>query len=176
MHWVGRASYRVRQFARRLIAWLRPPDLAPVADVLPDQARALFAAMPPGDQQHGLCVLACLREQSAVPAELAQAALLHDVGKAGGGLSLPYRTAIVLLGAVRPVWLARISSSPRRRLMRPFYVHRHHAQIGAALCQEAGCPGETVQLVRLHEETPPVSLDHRTHEMLAALIAADDRC
>jgi hypothetical protein len=131
--------------------------------------------MPKGDQQHGLCVLQALRQSDHVAPELVQAALLHDVGKASGGLSLPYRVAIVLLEAFFPRWLVTLSARPYG-FGRPFYVHRHHAELGAALCEQAGCPGATVHLVRFHKGEIPPETDEYTRNLLKALRAADDRC
>ena len=57
-------------------------DWALVHSVLPEPACSLFAELSPGDQLHSLCVLHMLRQnERTVTTDLAQAALLHDIGK-----------------------------------------------------------------------------------------------
>jgi hypothetical protein len=170
----SRWAYRLRQGLTRLSVALRPGmlDDSPARARLSPQAWELFARMAPGDRAHGLCVLARLEAQGDVPAPLAEAALLHDVGKVGGRLSLPYRTAVVLLGARLAGW----ASADRASWRYPFYAHLEHAERGAALCAEAGCDPHTVALVRWHETSLAEIDDASLYDHLAALQAADDQC
>lgn len=169
-----RWAYRLRQGLVRLVVALRPSllDETPARAHLSPQGWELFRRMAPGDRAHGLCVLASLRERGEPPAWLAEAALLHDVGKLGSGLTLAHRAAIVLLGPLA----ARLGSRPGSGWRRPFYAQRKHADRGAELCAQAGCDPRCVALVRWHE-SPTASLpDASLREALAALQAADDRC
>ena len=176
MRWTERAGYRAQQFFRRLAVGARTLNDGPAESLLPESAYALFASMPLGDQQHGLCVLARLSQAGDVAPELAQAALLHDVGKAGAGLSLAYRVAIVVMEALCPSHLVRLSAPRPHGLRCPFHVHLHHAEIGAALCEQAGCSALTVRLVQLHKDHTSTDLDDRMGGLLAALRVADDLC
>ncbi len=166
--------YRIRQGLARLAVALRlyPLDEEPARQRLSPQAWALFARMPRGDQAHGLCVLARLPAQEAASPWLAEAALLHDVGKMGGRLSLPYRVAIVLLGSHVSRWASADPTSWRY----PFHVHLHHAGRGAELCEQAGCDPRTVALVRWHGAVPDQELAEALIQDLEALRTADDRC
>lgn len=173
---IRRWTYRARQFWGRLWAHKRPVDLAAARRVLPPELYKLFEAMPRGDQLHALCVLARLSQQGAVSSDLAQAALLHDVGKTGGRLGLPYRVAIVLLGAISPMWLEGLACSDVDSWRFPFFVHRHHAALGAERCAQAGCSKQVAALVRLHEADGDETIDSSLRAALAALRGADDAC
>jgi len=172
-----RWSYRCRQVLMRM----KRGDAAVAREVarrvLPPAAYALFEMMPPGDQIHALCVFRTLGGAESMPPEMAQAALLHDVGKAGGRLTGPRRALMILLESVGGGLLERLALAEPGYWRYPFHVHLHHAEIGASLCQEAGCPPLVVALVRGHEspsESP--SDDPRLTEGLAALHRADESC
>ncbi len=172
-----RVGYRLRQFWRRL--WAR--DAAGAREVawqvLSPAAYALFCALDPGDQLHAWDVWRLLQREGQPSPALAQAALLHDVGKAGAGLTLAHRAVIVLLRKVHPAalqWLARPQPGTWRY---PFYVQLHHAELGAAACAQAGCSPATVALVRHHEDHAPDVLSGTPwREDLLALQAADEAC
>lgn len=172
-----RWGYRWRQGWMRLRARRDAIDLATARRVLSGESYRLFAAMPLGDQLHALAVLAVI-ERSGAPGEtLAQAALLHDVGKAGGGLTLAHRTLIILLAWLRPRWLARLGAEAAPRWRRPFYVHRHHAELGAERCAAAGCASEVVALVRHHgDAAAPLAFSATLRAAWHALHEADEQC
>lgn len=178
---VARAAYRAGQFRRRLWPRVSPAERAAAAALLAPPALALFDALSAGDQRHALCVLALLRAGGAVEPALARAALLHDAGKAGGGLTLPVRVAVVLLGASAPGrrWRDRLAQAGQQGQpagwRRALYVHRHHAAIGAERCRAAGLDEATVSLVRLHD-SPPAQAPAALRPLLVRLQAADDRC
>lgn len=172
----GRWRYRVWQGGIRLRAGLWPGsiDRRPARAVLHDRAWELFLRASAGDQAHSLCVLHTLERSGPVAVSLASAALLHDIGKVGAGLSLAYRTAIVLLRASGRLdrWAADQPGSWRY----PIYLQLQHARRGAFLCEEAGCDARTVALVRWHE-TPLAEIPDQTIRAdLERLQAADDRC
>ena len=170
----SRWAYRLRQGMTRLRVALRPGviDESPARQRLSAREWALFARMAPGDRAHGLCVLKRLEAQGDVAPSMAVAALLHDVGKADGRLSLPYRTAVVLLGDRLSRWASAEPSSWRY----PFHAHLQHAERGAVLCAEAGCDPCVVALVRWHETALALVPDVSLCDNLAALQAADDQC
>ncbi len=180
-----RAAYRVRQFFGAVVAYLAPLDDSELAEahaVLPERARPLFDAMPRNDQRHSLEVLRTLRsrgyEDAPLPAAaLLQAALLHDAAKAGGGITVLHRVAIVLVKAFRPHWLARWrdrAAPPRSDLRYPFWVHLNHPALSAQLAAEAGCLPQAVMLIRRHQDPAATTGDLSIDDDLAALQAADD--
>ncbi|MGI6367887.1 MAG: hypothetical protein ACOX2L_05925 [Anaerolineae bacterium] len=170
------AARRVHKGLRHLAALVVPPrpDASRARAVLSPEAWPLFSALSAVDQQHALCVLDRLSGQAIpISAPLAQAALLHDCGKAGAGLNVFWRTASVLLKAVGMLSRLAIPSGPRWRVQ--LYRQLHHAERGAVLCEQAHCEPATVALVRWHDRTPPgagmVSIQD-----LELLQAADEAC
>ncbi|HHX66342.1 MAG TPA: hypothetical protein GX702_15805 [Chloroflexi bacterium] len=168
--------YRLRQFIMRLRPYVDPADRQAVCEVLPSPARALFEQMPMGDQVHALCVWRRVRQDAPGDIDLEQAALLHDVGKSKGRISLAHRVAIVLLNALNPSWLKRLASDDVRSWRYSFYVHLKHAELGAVACEQAGCPQQVVMLVR-HHDAPEQAIGLLPYvNRLRVLRAADDRC
>jgi len=183
--WLHRAVYRVRQFGSALATRGRP--LAEVERVevrawLPTAAWPLFDAMPRNDQHHSLNVLCALRASGHAEPALMQAALLHDVAKSTGGVTLFHRIAVVLLKTGRTDWAARLTQTPaptRGALCYPFWVHANHPGLGAGMAAAAGCDPLAVTLIRRHQETERSTLNVGTlnvptDRLLAALQAADD--
>ena len=172
-------AYRMRQFWMRLEADPASIDWPTVDAALDEKARELYRELSVGDQLHGLCVLSLLRAsgEGPVSSALAQAALLHDVGKAHSGLNLARRSLIVLLRAVWPQalrWLGRPCADDSWR--RAFHIHVHHAQIGADRCAEANLDADLVALVHHHESHAPHSLRPELVGLLSRLQSADDQC
>jgi putative nucleotidyltransferase with HDIG domain len=111
------------------------------------------------DQRHGLEVARRLR-LGTDDRSLLVAALLHDCGK--GRVPLWLR----ILNVLSPGVVDRLAAegdgwrAAAHRL-------RRHAELGAAMAQEAGCSQTTVRLIRGHIE-PEEAWQH------ALLVAADD--
>ena len=172
-----RWGYRFRQFLMR-----RKVDDAAVAReiaqrALPGAAYRLFEEMSAGDQIHALCVFRALGRARTPAAELAQAALLHDVGKAAGRLTIPCRAIIVLLEWVGGGLLKRLALAEPTSWRYPFHIHLNHAELGALRCREAGCSPLTVALVRYHElPSEDAPRDRGLRESLIALKKADESC
>lgn len=174
-----RPLYRLKQGYRRLCAGLRPRSAedAEARSILSPQAYTLFLRMSAGDRAHGLCVWRRMLAESVLPQEVAAAALLHDAGKAEAGLSLPYRTAIVILRALHPAWLSRLGANPIPHWRHPFFAHLRHAEVGAERCHQAGCSALTIALVRWHDATPDISpQEPALRYWLPILQHADDVC
>lgn len=145
------AAYRIRQFFDALHACVGPEELAILDQHLNPAQKKLFLAMELQDQRHSLNVFYQLVEDGYGDRELLQAALLHDVGKAGVGLGVFHRVVIVLLRALWPDLLKKIASPDRRSWGYPFWVHRNHGEIGADLIIKAGGTDKLVSLVRQHQ-------------------------
>ncbi len=134
--------------------------------------------MPRSDQVHALKVWAALRAGGFDDPALAQAALLHDVAKHLGGVTLFHRVAVVLIKAFAPGAWQRLKTSPepRRRSMRyPLWAHANHPATSARLASDAGCAPLAVSLMRRHQDAVPAgSAPSREDALLLALQRADD--
>ena len=172
-----RWGYRVRQCLVRMKASDAAVARETAQRVLPEAACRLFEAMSPGDQIHALCVYRAVGGAEATSADVARAALLHDVGKAGGRLTIPRRALIVLLERLGGDLLERLALAEPTSWRYPFYVHLHHAALGASRCKQAACSSLTVALVRNHElPVERAADDSRLKEALMALRRADESC
>jgi hypothetical protein len=158
--------YRTWQFFRAALARVHRHEYDLVEQYLAPAQVALFRHMPRCDQRHSLDVLYTLQRAGHRDSALIQAALLHDVGKTGGQLTIMHRVAVVLLQRFAPGWLARLAASGKG-WKAPFTAHARHPQIGATRAADAGCSQETVDLINRHHET------HPKDTMLAALQWAD---
>jgi predicted HD phosphohydrolase len=107
--------------------------------------------------------------------DLLAAALLHDLGKADGRLSLAYRTLIIAANALGTRWVAHLALSEPRSWRYSLYVHLHHAALGAVRLQKAGASAALVNLVATHEQGG-AQLPPELAAMAQALKAADDAC
>ena len=171
-----RLGYRLLQFAERARVRRNSIDYVAARERLLDPAFKLFKSMSPGDQAHSLTVLALLESEGNVGPDLGQAALLHDSGKIGSGLSLAHRVVVVLLGGIAPSWLARLAHSDPHSWRHPFYRHLYHASLGATLCRHAGCSELTIALVANHDTAPAALPEGPVRDLLTRLKAADNAC
>jgi len=175
-----RAVYRARQFFEAVAAHLTPLSDVERAEAhahLPGAARGLFDAMPRNDQRHSLRVARMLKAAGYDDPALLQAALLHDVAKAEGELTIFHRVAVVLLKAFWPAWPERWRGRPaplRHSASYPFWAHINHPERGAQLAAEAGCLPEAVKLIRFHQERIAAEDRSAFARQLAALQVADD--
>jgi hypothetical protein len=166
------AGYRVRQFWKALTARVTPAEEALVAEILPAAGQELFRSLPRQDQRHGIDVLRAVVDAGETDRDAWAAALLHDCGKAGSGLTIFHRVAVVLLKAFRPGWLDRLVREKGAAWDRPFRVQGQHPEIGATLAQEAGCSELTVWLIR-HHQAPGAAGEGHQQSCLEALQRAD---
>lgn len=163
--------YRVRQVWNFLQRSLSAEDEAWVRARLSAPQQALFFAQQEGDQAHALRVARTLVAAGQADARLLQAALLHDAGKAPG-VSLAWRTLLVLIKRFRPALLARLPAEPRGWLA-PLARAHHHPQLGADLARRAGSHPDVVALIAQHQAHEP-ALPDTLRPLLAALQAIDD--
>ncbi len=150
------ALHRVGQFWRHTSARVGPEDAALADRILGPSLAPLFHALPVNDQRHGLDVLDTVRHLDGNPGRLLQqAALLHDVGKAGAQFSVMDRSVTVFLQALSPRlldgWLRARPGLARR--------HRHyadHARIGADRVRATGAD-ELAAIIAEHHDSEPRS-------------------
>jgi predicted HD phosphohydrolase len=167
--------YRVDQFVRAVTARrvISADRIHRATQILPSEARSLFARQAPQDQRHALEVYEALLEGDHANEDLLAAALLHDVGKAACLLTPWQRGLLVLAEQVAPWALNRENWGATESESRPPVTYRNHAEIGACWAQEAGCSPLTVDLIRCHEQEVTTGETERDR-LLLALQAADD--
>ncbi len=148
--WAGKVRRFARYFTGRVSAaerhdlttWLTPAQLA------------LFDAMHPADQRHGLDVAAALRADGHAQPDLLLAGLLHDCGK-GRALHVWHRVG----WSLGERYGARVGSGLSRlpTFRSAFATLRDHAARSAQLAAAAGCSAAAVDLIRNQAEpTDPV--------------------
>lgn len=165
--------YRLGQTRQQLgfVAPLSEQEQREVAQQLPDAARSLFASMSPADQRHSWRVYQGLRARGCVDQDMLTAALLHDVGKAGGRVPFWTRPAIVLGKRCAPRLLTRLTVYPvegaglpgwRRSLSYAWW----HAEVGADLAAQAGLSERAVHYIRMHHrpDSPELAELHLVDE------------
>jgi len=176
-----RLFWRVRQFARGLVAHVDAHEMLAVARLLPKAALCRFCEMPLDGQRHSLNVLYALQAAGWDDPDLCAAALLHDVGKVAGNaagiqLSPWLRGPLVLLDACAPGRVAKLAAGePSGGWRYLLHVHREHPAIGAAWAAQDGCSETTCWLIAHHQDKPGSAPAQRREELLALLQWADSR-
>ena len=166
---------RAIQFLRALVARVREEELQSLGEYLTPAQMELFRRMPYFDQRHSLNVFRALRARGYDDPDLLVAALLHDVGKAGGTLQVWHRAIVALARVIEPRLLNRLAKGDPRSWRYPFFVHLRHPERGAELAQAAGCSPTTVELIRRHHDPAANPRRTRLDELLAALQEVDGR-
>jgi hypothetical protein len=183
-----RVGYRIQQFLAALNLRGRV-DTAELRAYLSPAQVELFLMMPSSDQRHALAVLQTLQRRGWCEPALAQAALLHDVGRVlpdlaenaghdGRSTSIRvwHRVAAVLLEAFDPALLRRLALNNPGSWRYAFFVLLHHASRGANIAQTAGTHPLVLALIRWHHSAPADSdLDPHGQALLAALKSADEQ-
>jgi hypothetical protein len=149
----------VRRFGGVLRARpLRPAEQDEVAGMLAPGLAALFWAQQVADQRHGLeCARAVLSSRPG-RADLARAALLHDVGKRHAGLGTLARSLASGAAALRLPTRGR------------WAAYLRHGSLGAADLEARGADAREVAFARAHHATRPESFPAADWE---ALLRAD---
>lgn len=152
----GSALHRVGQFWRHASARVSDDERVAVEHLLGPALWPLFAGMPVNDQRHGLDVLETVRRLEGEPDRLLQqAALLHDLGKAGAEFSVLDRSLTVVLRAASPL-LLRMLLRARPGFARRHDVYVEHARIGAERLRATGA-SELAAVVAEHHAPQPTS-------------------
>ncbi len=153
--------YRIGQ-AWHHLGFVRPLSQADYEEVryyLPVSALSLFALMSRADQQHCLRVCRRLRARGCDDSEMLAAALLHDVGKAGGRVPFWTRPVIVLGKRLAPsnfqraiLALGELHDSTKPAWRRALSNAWWHAEVGAELARAAGLSEPAVLYIRTHHQ------------------------
>jgi hypothetical protein len=190
--WLYIVRYRLGQ-VRQQLGFVRPlttEEYVEVARWLPPAALPLFKTMSVADQRHSLRVCQGLQARGCWEGDMLAAALLHDVGKAGGRVSFWTRPAIVLGKRLAPGILRRLVVNPgigtyiagtqwiapgtheKGIMLRAPTGWRHslsnawyHAEVGAELAAKAGLTEQAVLYIRTH---------HQPHGPAAELYEVDE--
>lgn len=141
-----------RFFGHLRAAALGPDEVDQVSLVLAGPLADLFWAMGVADQRHAFEVY--LRTGS--DPDLAETALLHDVGKTRAPRGSVIRSLVTVLVACR----VPVTGS--------WAVYRDHALIGADMLAVAGASAFTVAFTRTHPGPPTPGVDPDAWERLAA--------
>lgn len=150
------ALHRVGQFWRHASARVSVEEAANADRILGPALAPLFHSLPINDQRHGLDVLETVTRLDDHPDRLLlQAALLHDVGKAGAGFSVVDRSLIVFLRAVSPR-LLDVLLRARPEMARRYRVYTDHARIGAERVQTNGA-SQLAAIIAEHHDPEPAS-------------------
>ncbi|MEZ4868943.1 MAG: HD domain-containing protein [Caldilineaceae bacterium] len=176
---VAGAGYRVRQFWHGLRAQVQPEELTTAATLLPTAALAKFQQLPADAQRHSLNVLQTL-PQEELPADLAAAALLHDIGKlaaqeASVPINLWWRGPLVILDAFPGVLTRLASPTPTASWRYRLYVHLMHPQLGAVWAKSWGCTPLTCWLIEHHQDDAPAAPNDEARRLLRLLQWADSK-
>lgn len=170
------ALYRIQQGMRALLAFSQQPDYALAARYLDDAQLALFRRLSRGEQLHSLNVLRhVLAQESHTPPELAQAALLHDVGKTCWPTDVLQKTLAVLARKLAPRRYAAWSQGdPQPYWRRGLVVRERHPAWSAELCASVGLPERALWLIAHHGDPTDRWRDHPHGHLLCRLQRADD--
>lgn len=162
----GAALHRVGQFWRHSSARVSPAEIGRARAILGARLTDFFLELPVNDQRHGLDVLNTVEGNLPDPSPiLQQAALLHDMGKAGASLSVLERSLTVFLAALSPRLLqGAVRLWPG--LARRYAIYADHARIGAERLRAVGAV-ELAEIIAEHHVAKPHS------EVTSALQRAD---
>lgn len=168
-------TYRLRQGLRALFAFSQPLDLDLAAHYLSPRLLEVFRHLNRGEQLHSLNVLRTVLAQGSTPADLAAAALLHDVGKSRWSLSVAQKTWAVIVHRLAPSLFERWSRGSESSFWhRPFVVYAHHPAWGAQLVAQAGASESLIWLIAHHADSPHRWSTHPCVDWLRRLQQADD--
>lgn len=155
--------YRIKQFYSAMTAVVPNEETEFVSEFLTPKEEKFFYEMSIVDQRHALDVAHHIYELLLIAGLLegepllVKAALLHDVGKRQGDLTVFDRSLIVILECFFPGQIAKWAVEGRGGLIQnrrhAFYVAKYHGRIGAEWLKKIDCPEEVIILVRDHHLT-----------------------
>jgi hypothetical protein len=172
--------YRISQAVRALFAFAQPVDRALAARYLPPPLLSLFDRLTRDEQLHSLNVLRdVLDDPEPTPPALAQAALLHDVGKIHYPMRVWQRSLVVAVKRLAPDLARQLSKGdPAKPFTRPFVVREMHptwsAELITAALESSVDREALLWLVAHHQDDADQWRDHPLFPLLERLQRADD--
>ena len=124
---------RILQFARAVTAHVSVDDGKYISAHLNAAEQKIFFAMSIPDQVHSLRTAytierLIIEDKRNVDREfLIRCALLHDVGRRAGDLTIAGKIFVVLVTTFAPNFAARLENNGNHAL----YIYHNHAQLGA---------------------------------------------
>lgn len=150
---------RVKQFIAAITAELNSADRAFLEKHLRPAEQKLFRQMNLPEQRHSLNVAYTGEVLAADKPEagrdmLIRAALLHDIGKVRGDISIADKVFTVIADTACPGMARRLARQGRGtgadNLRHALFVYYHHAERGADMLSACGAEPEIIELVRRH--------------------------
>lgn len=151
--------HRIQQFYSALIAEVKADEIEFVRRYLNSLEQGLFFQMSVVDQRHALDATYIAIELAAMrqikdDLLLTRAALLHDIGKKDGELTMLDRTLVVLFQRFWPrqmeAWALEGRGGFIRNRRHAFFIAVNHGMRGAMALEKIGCDAGVVRLVRDH--------------------------
>lgn len=148
---------RVKQFIRAVTARVTVDDGKYISAHLNAEEQKLFFAMSVADQAH--CLRTAYRVERLVIEDkrgvnrefLIRCALLHDVGRLAGDLTILGKIFVVLITSIAPKFAERLEINGNHAL----YVYHHHAELGAQKIQRIGLFKEAKIIAKHHAPPTP---------------------
>ncbi len=148
---------RIKQFFRALTARITVEDGKYISAYLNAEEQKVFFAMSVVDQAHCLRTAytierLIIEDKRGVDKEfLIRCALLHDVGRRAGDLTIKEKIFVVLVTTFAPNFAERLELNGNRAL----HVYHHHAELGAQKLQRLGLFKEAKIIVKHHAPPKP---------------------
>ena len=154
---LGSIFKRARQFYRAVTANLSADDNIYVSTHLTPQEQKLFFAMDIVDQYHALHVaytierIAIADKQGVDHEFLIRCALLHDIGRVKGDMSIFGKVFAVLVTSLFPSLADKLERDGNHAI----YIYRHHAEVGAKKLQDIKLYRESKIIAGHHKPPTP---------------------
>lgn len=148
---------RIWQFVRAVTARVSVDDGKYISTHLNADEQKLFFAMSVADQVHSLRTAytverLIIEDKRGIDKEfLIRCALLHDVGRRNGDLTIKGKVFAVLITSLAPKLADRLELNGNHAL----YIYHHHAEIGARKLQQMGLFKEAKIIAKHHAPPKP---------------------
>ena len=145
------------QFVRAVTARVSVDDGKYISAHLNSEEQKIFFAMSVVDQVHSLRTAytierLIIEDKRDIDREfLIRCALLHDVGRRDGDLTIAGKIFVVLITSIAPKFAERLELNGNHEL----YIYHHHAEIGARKLQQIGLFKEAKIISKHHAPPKP---------------------
>lgn len=151
---------RIKQFIKAVCAEIDVNDNIFVDKYLNANEKKLFYAMSIADQRHTLdtayTVIKLIPKNAQLDESLiVKAALLHDIGKQKGDISVVEKAIAVIFNKLIPEHARKIAASTRAktnadRIAWVLYIYYYHPEIGAGFLRTINAEEKLIKLVLHH--------------------------